>query len=164
MVSKKQSQLDMLNIIEVKSKEQLDEIQKLFREYEAWLGFDLQFQDFEKEVTSLPGKYAPPRGTILMALFNENIAGCIALKPLNESICEMKRFFVRQQFQGKGIGKKLAELIVEKAREIGYTKMRLDTHNSFQAAIGIYKKLGFKETSPYYHNPMPDVSYWELVL
>jgi putative acetyltransferase len=154
----------MLNIIEVKTEEQLYEIQKLFREYEAWLGFDLQFQDFEKEVSSLPGKYAPPRGTILMALFGENIAGCVALRPLNESICEMKRFFVRQQFQEKGIGKKLGELIVEKARKIGYTKMRLDTHNSFQAAIGIYKKLGFTETLPYYHNPRPDISYWELVL
>jgi len=154
----------MLNIIEVKTPEQLDEIHKLFREYEAWLGFDLQFQDFEKEVSSLPGKYALPRGTILMALFDENVAGCIALRPINITICEMKRFFVRPQFRGKGIGKRLSELIVEKAREFGYKKMRLDTHNSFHTAIGIYKKLGFKETIPYYHNPMTDVSYWELNL
>ena len=154
----------MLQIVEVKTPEQLGEIKKLFLEYETWLDFDLQFQDFEKEVASLPGKYAPPLGAIFLALSDQNSAGCIALRPIKENICEMKRFFVRAQFRGKGIGKKLAIANIDKAGEIGYAKMCLDTHNSFQAAIGIYKKLGFKKTLPYYYNPMPDVSYWELDL
>jgi putative acetyltransferase len=155
---------DMIQILQVHTPDQLIEIKKLFREYETWLGFDLSFQNFEKEVSSLPGKYTPPKGAILMASFNEHIAGCIAVRPLDKDICEMKRFFVRSKFRGYGIGKKLSEAIVEKAKEIGYAKIRLDTHNTFKAAIGIYRKLGFKEIDSYYHNPMPDVSYWELDL
>ena len=154
----------MIKIVEVKTAKQYAEIKKLFLEYETWLGFDLSFQSFEKEVSTLPGKYKPPWGSILIALYHEKIAGCIALRPLEQTICEMKRFFVRPQFRGKGIGRLLAKAIIKKAKDIGYIKMRLDTHNSFKPAIAIYKNLGFKETGAYYENPMLDISYWELDL
>lgn len=154
----------MIKIIEAKTTEQFKEVRKLFLEYKTWLGFDLSFQSFKHEVSTLPGKYSPPTGAIFMAMLNKNIAGCIALRPLEHSICEMKRFFVRPQFRGKGIGRHLAEISIKKAKDIGYTKMCLDTHNSFKAAIAIYQSLGFKETAAYYDNPMPDISYWELDL
>lgn len=155
----------MLKIVEAVSPEQIDEARKLFREYAAWLKIDLCFQNFERELAELPGSYAPPRGRLLFAIDDDRVAGCIALRPLSEDICEMKRLFVRPQFQGRGLGRILTEKIIEEARSIGYTRMRLDTLPSrMERAVLLYRSFGFEEIEPYYPNPTGGTLYMELKL
>lgn len=137
-------------------------IRELFKEYAAFLGFDLDFQDFKKELDELPGEYSPPDGCILLAKANGKIAGCVALRKMDENICEMKRLYVRPGFRGKGIGRKLSVAIVDKAREIGYEYMRLDTVPAMKEAIALYHSLGFKEIKPYRYNPIGGATFMEL--
>jgi ribosomal protein S18 acetylase RimI-like enzyme len=136
----------------------------LFREYAAWLGIDLSFQGFAAEVDGLPGLYVPPRGRLLLALTGGEAAGCVALRLLREEVCEMKRLFVRSGFRGQGIGRRLAERMVEEARAIGYSTMRLDTLPSMPAAIRLYEALGFARCPAYYETPLPDTIFMELKL
>lgn len=155
----------MLSFIEAKSREQFDAVRELWREYAAWLEVDLCFQSFEKELAELPGRYASPKGRLLLALSDERLAGCIALREIDEGICEMKRLYVRPEFRGQGIGRKLTNLLIEEARAIGYTRMRLDTLPSKMGeAAAVYRSFGFTEIEPYYHNPYDGVVYMELVL
>ena len=112
----------------------------------------------------LPGKYAEPHGSILLAKYQDKIIGCVAVRQLKDDICEMKRLYVKPEFQGLSAGRLLAEAIVSKAKELGYKKMQLDTLQRLDRAIGLYEKLGFKEIKPYYENPLDDVVYWELDL
>ena len=142
----------------------LPEVTALFREYETFLGVDLCFQGFEEELADLPGKYTPPRGALLVALVNSQIAGCVALRPLDDGSCEMKRLFVRPDYRGLGLGRQLAHRIIEVSREIGYERMKLDTLDFLEEAIHLYTSLGFKQTGSYYDNPLEKVSYWELGL
>lgn len=141
-----------------------DTIRTLFREYEAFLGVDLCFQSFEEELRTLPGKYAEPKGRLYLALCDGEAAGCIALRPIDETACEMKRLFVREKYRGLGIGELLAKQLISDAKEIGYTLMRLDTLNTLTSAVTLYRKLGFKETDAYYDNPYEGVIYFELTL
>jgi putative acetyltransferase len=136
----------------------------LFDEYRAWLGIDLSFQGFAEELVALPGLYGPPRGRLLLALASREAAGCVALRPLDEGVCEMKRLFVRAHFRGQGVGQRLVERIVEEARAIGYLRMRLDTLPSMQAAIRRYETLGFVRCAAYYKTPLPDTVFMELQL
>jgi len=159
----------------------------LFREYEQSLGISLCFQNFAQEVASLPGAYASPKGRLLLAKAEPRYAGCIALRPLkiegregqseasphmtgrdvrsHVSICEMKRLYVRPDFRGHSLGRRLAERIIDEARAIGYTHMRLDTMPSLMgAAVALYRQLGFYEIEAYCENPSPDVLYLELKL
>jgi putative acetyltransferase len=136
----------------------------LFEEYAAWLGLDLSFQGFASELAGLPGLYAPPRGRLLLALAGDEAAGCAALRPLEDAVCEMKRLFVRPAFRGQGLGKLLAERIVEEARAIGYATMKLDTLPSMRAAIRRYEALGFVPCAPYYETPLRDTVFMELRL
>jgi len=136
----------------------------LFQEYADWLGIDLSFQAFVAELSGLPGPYAPPHGRLLLALASSEAAGCVALRPLEEGVCEMKRLFVRSRFRGQGIGKALAERIVAEARTIGYLTMRLDTLPSMQAAIRLYEILGFDRCAAYYETPLPDTIFMTLKL
>ena len=136
----------------------------LFQEYADWLGVDLCFQGFAAELARLPGQYAPPRGRLLLATENGEAAGCVALRPLDASACEMKRLYVRPVFRGAGAGKKLAARIVEEAREIGYAVMRLDTLPSMQSAIRLYESLGFVRRSAYYDTPLKSTIFMELRL
>ena len=145
--------------------EDLAQIRRLFRSYADWLGVDLCFQGFERELAELPGCYAPPSGRLLIARVGGDVVGCVGLRPLEPGICEMKRLWVEPGFGGRGIGRALAESIVAAAREIGYERMRLDTlPERMPAAQHLYRSLGFREIPPYYDNPLPGVTMLELAL
>jgi ribosomal protein S18 acetylase RimI-like enzyme len=125
----------------------------------------LCFQNFETELAELPGRYAPPEGRLLLALSDDRLAGCIALRKIGEGICEMKRLYVRPDFRGQRIGHQLTTLLLEEARRIGYARMRLDTLASKMKEAGaVYRSFGFKEIEPYYHNPIAGAVYLELML
>lgn len=143
----------------------LDEVRAAFREYANWLGVNLAFQgDFEQELAGLPGKYAPPSGRLLVAKSDMALAGTVALRSLGEGTCEMKRLFVRPSFRGRGLGRLLVDRILDEARVIGYQRMRLDTLAHMTEAVTLYKSIGFQVIPAYYHNPLPDVVYFELDL
>lgn len=155
----------MLKLKEAESAAEIAEARRLFKEYAAWLMIDLCFQNFEQELADLPGAYAPPRGRLILALDDEKVAGCIALRDLGEGICEMKRLFVRPEFQGRGIGRILTERIVAEARALSYERMRLDTLPSkMEKAVAVYRSFGFEEIEPYYQNPTSGTLYMELKL
>jgi GNAT superfamily N-acetyltransferase len=154
-----------IEIIQAETPAQIEQTRALFREYEAWLGMSLCFQNFDEEVAHLPGKYAKPDGRLFLASVDENLAGCIALRKLQEGICEMKRLFVREDFRGQKIGIILIEKLIEEAKTIGYRKMRLDTYPPKMAkAVKLYESHGFREIPPYYHNPYGEVLYLEKEL
>jgi len=143
----------------------LETIKNLFREYNEFIGIDLNFQDFEKELETLPGKYHPAqRGQLYLALWDESIAGCTAIYQLEEGICELKRLYVKLQFQGLRIGKSLIERAITDARCFGFEKMYLDSLCRLKSARTLYEKMGFYEIKPYNHNPYPDVYYMALNL
>ncbi len=154
----------MLQILQANTAQNLEFARALFKEYSASLGFDLDFQNFKEELANLPGDYAPPGGRLLIALWREQLSGCVALRKLEDRICEMKRLYVRPQFRSKGIGKTLAEAIIKKARKINYTHMRLDTISSMDRARALYLSLGFKEIAPYRNNPIEGAAFMELGL
>jgi ribosomal protein S18 acetylase RimI-like enzyme len=138
---------------------------RLFRAYADWLAVDLCFQDFERELAILPGAYAPPQGRLLLARVGGEAAGCVALRPLEPGVCEMKRLWIEPGFAGAGLGRDLAEAIVTAARQAGYQRMRLDTiPERMPAAQHLYRSLGFAEIPPYYDNPLPGVVMLELEL
>jgi len=154
----------MVKIISAKTVAHIDTVRRLFREYENFLGVDLCFQDFEKELTELPGKYALPQGALLLALVDEEVAGCVAVRKFETNICEMKRLYIRPHYRGDKIGRMLAEKIIAEAIKLGYSKMLLDTLTPLKEAMALYRSLGFRKRDPYYHNPLPGVVYWELNL
>jgi putative acetyltransferase len=153
-----------MKICQAITPQQMSHARTLFEEYAAWLGIDLSFQGFGAELAGLPGLYAPPRGRLLLALAGSKAAGCVALRPLEDTFCEMKRLFVRPAFRGQGLGKLLAERIVEEARSIGYAMMKLDTLPSMQEAIWLYQAFGFVPCAPYYGTPLRDTVFMELPL
>jgi N-acetylglutamate synthase-like GNAT family acetyltransferase len=138
----------------------LDEIRAMLREYAAWLEVDLCFQNFEQELAGLPGDYQPPRGRLLLA----QGAGCVALRSIDEEICEMKRLYVRPQHRGSGLGRRLVLAVIEEARSIGYRRMRLDTMPKMDSAQKLYASLGFREIAAYRYNPEPGARFLELDL
>ncbi len=152
----------MIEILQIGTPEQIEPAQTLFREYEAWFGLALCFQNFDAEVANLPGKYAAPEGRLLLAFADENLAGCIALRKLEDGICEMKRLFVKDGFRGQKIGILLIQKLIEEAKEIGYQKMRLDTFPPKMAkAVKLYEYYSFVEIPPYYHNPYGETLFME---
>jgi ribosomal protein S18 acetylase RimI-like enzyme len=154
----------MIRIIEAHEGKYLQDVRKLFEEYATSLGISLDFQDFEEELVTLPGSYSPPGGRLLVALWQGQVAGCVALRNLGEGICEMKRLYTRPTFRGFKIGRALAEAVIEQAREIGYTHMRLDTLPPMQMARSLYRSLGFQEIEPYRYNPIEGTAFMELNL
>ena len=136
----------------------------LLREYQASIGVDLGFQGFAEELAGLPGNYAPPRGALLIAQVGSEPAGCVAMRPLDAHVVEMKRLYVRPAFRGTGVGRRLAEAIIAAAKDAGYERMRLDTIASMSAAIGLYRDLGFYEIDAYRPNPLQGPQFFELQL
>jgi ribosomal protein S18 acetylase RimI-like enzyme len=141
----------------------LADARALFLEYAETLGFDLCFQGFQQELAELPGKYSPPRGRLLLARVGGKPAGCVALRPLDDA-CEMKRLYVRPEFRGHRLGRRLVAAVLDEARRIGYRRMRLDTLPSMATAIALYREFGFHEIEPYYHNPVDGAVFLEADL
>jgi putative acetyltransferase len=157
----------MLKIMQAETPEHIATARELILEYATWLEFNLCFQGFEEEMRTLPGKYAPPGGRLLLALWEGRPAGVIALRPLDEGegLCEMKRLYVRADFRGHGIGRALAERVIADAGEIGYARMRLDTiPGKMEQAVAMYRELGFVEIVPYYSTPVGQTLFMERVL
>lgn len=152
---------DTLTVRRARTDADFDAARALFRAYAASLDFELCFQGFEEELATLPGDYAPPEGALLLAEVGGRVAGCVAVRKLENDICEMKRLYVRPAHRREGVGRALAEAILDAARTLGYTRMRLDTVASMCAARTLYTTLGFEETDSYYPNPLPDVVYME---
>jgi putative acetyltransferase len=153
-----------LEIVRATSVDQIATARMLFKEYEASLGIELTFQGFAREVAELPGAYAPPAGRLLLATGGAEPAGCVALRPLEGGICEMKRLYVRPTARGARLGRRLAETVIREARAIGYARMRLDTLPSMKEAFALYQTLGFREISPYYETPIVGTRFMELDL
>jgi GNAT superfamily N-acetyltransferase len=140
-------------------------VRALFLEYAQSLGFSLCFQGFDQELARLPGDYAPPAGGLLLAAYQGEPAGCVALHCLEREICEMKRLYLRPQFRGQGMGRALAEAIIARARSLGYRHMRLDTVEPvMRDAVALYRQLGFEEIGAYRPNPVVGAMYMELLL
>jgi putative acetyltransferase len=143
--------------------ELLEATRQIFREYASQLGIDLCFQNFDEELAALPGDYAAPQGCLLLALVDGEIAGCCALRPLDTvdypNVSEMKRLYVRQPHRRSGLGRQLAEAILDAARVGGYRSVLLDTLSDMEAARALYEDLGFKDIPPYYHNPIAGAHY-----
>lgn len=155
---------DTASLIQAMTPELYTMAKDLFIAYQQYLNVDLCFQSFEAELNDLPAMYGPPSGALLLAFYKQDIAGCVALRTKADGICEMKRLYVLPAFQGKGIGKQLATAIVAAGRQLGYTKMVLDTLDRLQPAIQLYEQLGFSRCSPYYHNPLEGVVFMEKAL
>ena len=154
----------MLQIIKAETAEHYRQTQYMFQQYAASLEFNLESQEFDKEVNTLPGAYAPPAGCILLAAISGQFVGCVAFRKIGESICEMKRLFVLPQYRADGIGRLLARSIIAEAEKTGYQQMRLDTVASMTAANALYASLGFQAIEPYCYNPLEDAAYYELTL
>ena len=148
--------------------EDIAAVRQIFTEYAQSLNVDLCFQDFEAELEMLPGEYAAPRGALLLAMVNQQVAGCCALRPLDSAddpnAAEMKRLYVRPAYRRLGLGRQLAEAILDAARQCDYSCVLLDTLDEMETARALYEDLGFEEIPPYYHNPLPGAHYLKVML
>jgi GNAT superfamily N-acetyltransferase len=154
----------MVLITSAHTEEHYQKARELFRQYAESLDFDLEFQGFSQELAALPGDYAPPKGCILLASDSGQLAGCAALRPLEDHICEMKRLFVKSKYRGRGVGRMLACAVIDQARKTGYAKMRLDTVATMKEARTLYYSLEFRNIEAYRYNPHAEPSYMELEL
>jgi ribosomal protein S18 acetylase RimI-like enzyme len=163
--SRKEEASSALVLLQVETPAQVAQVRELFLEYAQSLGFSLCFQSFDQELAGLPGDYAPPDGCLLLAEWRGQSVGCVALHKLDAGICEMKRLYLRPQFQGKGWGRRLAEAVLARARTLGYRRMRLDTVEPVMGnAVALYRRLGFREIAPYRPNPIAGAMYMEKEL
>jgi len=153
-----------LRIIDANSAEDLATVRQLFIEYANSLEVDLCFQNFNQELADLPGRYAPPEGRLLLARDGDKTPACVALRKIDKGICEMKRLYVRPAWRGRGLGRLLAQAVIQTAATCGYRRMRLDTLSSMTAAIALYESLGFRRIDSYYDNPSSCAVFMELSL
>jgi ribosomal protein S18 acetylase RimI-like enzyme len=152
----------MIEVVEAQGASELDVVRELFREYAAQVAELCCFAGFEREVAGLPGEYAPPAGGLWLAREGGAAAGCVALRRLDADSGEMKRLYVRETFRGRGLGRRLAELVVEETRKRACTRLVLDTLPKMREAIVLYESLGFRETGPYSRDPTPGARFFEL--
>lgn len=150
--------------IQIANDADIVEVQRLFREYAAWVGLDLSFQGFDRELAELPGDYVLPAGVLFVARVDGEVAGCVAAHQWRAGVCEMKRLFVRDGFRGSGCGRALVESIIGWARGAGYQSVLLDTLPAMEQAQRLYRGLGFHEVAPYRPNPVPGARFLELIL
>jgi ribosomal protein S18 acetylase RimI-like enzyme len=136
----------------------------LFVEYAEQLGHGLEFQQFDRELETLPGPYAPPQGCLLLASDGNDWIGCVALRPQSATICELKRMYIRPAYRRRGIARRMTAEIIRIARQIGYERMRLDTLAPMTPARRLYESMGFRQIEPYYHNPIDGAVFYELDL
>jgi GNAT superfamily N-acetyltransferase len=157
-----------IRLVSPDTPELLAATREVFREYAQSLDVDLCFQNFEQELASLPGDYAPPQGCLLLAFVDSALAGCGALRALTDAdyanACEMKRLFVRPAFRRFGLGRVIAQALLDEAQRAGYSEVLLDTLDDMEAARGLYASLGFEEIPPYYYNPIPGAHYLKATL
>jgi GNAT superfamily N-acetyltransferase len=153
------------HLVRVRRADEIAAATALSREYADWLGIDLTFQDFENELKGLPGKYAPPKGELMLACSHAGDAlGCVGVRPLDGAVCEMKRLYVRPAERGTGVGRALVDAILRSAEELGYAQMKLDTLPWMDPAMTLYRQFGFKEIEAYYDNPVPGTRYLGRIL
>ncbi|MDR1341298.1 MAG: GNAT family N-acetyltransferase [Prevotellaceae bacterium] len=148
----------------LETEEEISGAKKLILAYIQWLNHDLSFQNIDDELNYFPKKYSEPEGAFLIARGDNELVGCVGIKKLEDGICEMKRLFVNDSYRGNGVGRKLVEMIVQEARLKHYEKMRLDTLDTMEDALNIYRKSGFYEIEAYYNNPADGVVYLEKIL
>jgi putative acetyltransferase len=157
-----------LQLFSPETPEAFAQTREILREYQAGLGVDLCFQNFEQELALLPGDYAPPSGRLLLATVDGAVAGCGGVRALPDAdhanACEMKRLFVRPAFRRFGLGRQLAQALMDEARRAGYSVCLLDTLDDMESARGLYASLGFEEVAPYYFNPIPGAHYLKAAL
>jgi len=153
-----------VEIIEARAPGEVERCRELFVEYQRAIGVSLCFQGFERELETLPGDYAPPRGRLFIALSAGEPVGCVALRPLGPREAELKRLYVRPAARGTGLGRRLARAAIDAARELGYETLKLDTLGTMREAQALYAKLGFRDTAPYNDNPMAEVRFMALEL
>jgi ribosomal protein S18 acetylase RimI-like enzyme len=156
-----------MEILQAQTDRQFEQGKQLFKEYADSLQIDLSYQSFEKELQSLQTMYAPPKGILLLATYEQEIMGCVGVRALpnvGEKACEMKRLFIRPSYRGSGLGRTLAEEVLNGAKELGYKQIYLDTLQQMKKAISLYKSLGFKKVEEYYDNPRNDAYYLAMEL
>lgn len=167
-VSAPDSEAPQITLVPVDAFADIDAVREILREYARSLAIDLQFQNFDAELAELPGDYAPPSGQLLLALVGDALAGCGGLRALPDAdhanACEMKRLYVRPAFRRFGLGRVLAQALLDEARRAGYSTMLLDTLDEMESARQLYATLGFQETAPYYFNPVPGAHYLKVNL
>ena len=160
--------MPVIEILSPRHEADLLQTKEIFLAYAKAINIDLCFQDFDTELANLPGDYSPPRGALLLAWVDQKLAGCCAMRPIDSSdyanAAEMKRLFVRPEFRGLGLGRQLAESIIDAARMSGYASVLLDTLDDMEIARAMYEDLGFKEIPPYYHNPLAGAHYLKVDL
>lgn len=154
-----------MQLIQAQSQEEIRSARALFEEYASWVEISLCFQNFDKEIAELPGAYAPPGGRLFLAIDGDDVMGCVALRKIEDGVGEMKRLYVRPEFRGRGLGRTLTEKLIAEAKQIGYSRLRLDTlPGKMDQAITMYRSFGFREIAPYYANPVADATFMELTL
>jgi putative acetyltransferase len=158
------NRIEWMDIAQAVTADDMAAARVLLCEYADALPIDLGYQDFSQELSGLPGKYTPPRGRLLLAREESHLHGCVALRPLSESIGEIKRLYVRPESRGLGLGRTLAKSIIEEARRIGYERLVLDTLSDMIAAIRLYEAVGFSRCAAYYETPIPNTVFMSLDL
>ncbi|MEO8661910.1 MAG: GNAT family N-acetyltransferase [Bryobacteraceae bacterium] len=151
-----------LTIEPASTRELLESAKELFREYSLTISAEVCIVDFAREVAGLPGQYGPPDGQLWVALHGHQLAGCVAVRRLEDGVCEMKRLFVRDTARGTGLGRRLVHVAIEWACQAGYREMRLDTLPKMEAAIALYQSMGFRNIPPYGAKPIPEALHFSL--
>jgi putative acetyltransferase len=154
----------MFEYVVVSSNAEYEAASLLFKEYAQWLNINLSFQSFEQELVELKKMYAGPKGMILLCRANDRFMACVAVRPNEDGIAEIKRMYVKSEFQGRGVGQALLDHSIDFCKKVGYGKVRLDTLNTMKPAMNLYQKNGFIKIPPYYYNPFPEAVYFEKML